>query len=165
MNDYLLFLETFYRAAKKIRIDGLNSLVKHLDEPARSPIFSAVAAKPTEAAFMLDALHMLVAGLSLDELAFYMDGHRHRLISHDKADVHLVNMVFRTVWAIAHSSWDPVMCTEFGRATVPASRSLSRQDWAKYCYDLEVERTQTNVDWDKMIEEINRNKAAENDAR
>lgn len=162
MNDYLLFLDTFHLVAKKIRVEGLNAILKHLDDPARSPILAGTAARPIEAAFMIDALRMLVAGLSIDELAFYMDGHRHRLISQDKADVHLVNMVFRTVWALAHGGWDPATCTEFGRATIPTAHSLSCNEWVRRCNSREFERTQTNnVNWDQMIEEINRNKAQE----
>lgn len=155
MNRYLLLLETLYAVAKKTRIDGLKSLVKHLDDPMRSLFFSAaMAQEPVAAGFMCDALQMIAAGMSLDELTFYMEGHRLRLISADKADTHLVNLVFRTVWAIAHPGWDPVTCTEFGRAAIPAAQSMSRKEWIAYCNSLEVERTQTNINWDALLKEI-----------
>lgn len=156
MNDYLLYLETLYLATKKIRLRGPKSIVRHLEEPSNSPIFGPLAGKGPEADFMIDALMMVAAGLSIDEVTFYMDGYRHRLITQDKADVHLVQLVFRTVWAIAHSDWDPVTCTEFGRSTVPLAKSMKRKDWADHCNDLELERTQANVNWDQMVSEINR---------
>lgn len=155
MNRYLLLLETLYAVAKKTRIEGMKSLVKHLDDPARSLIFSAaMAQEPAVTAFVCDALQMVAAGLAIDDLTFYMEGHRHRLISSDKADTHLVNLAFRTVWAIAHPGWDPAMCTEFGRATIPATQAMSRKDWAAYCKNLELERTQTNLNWDALLKEI-----------
>jgi hypothetical protein len=155
VNKYLLLLETLYAVAKKTRIDGLKSLIKHLDDPQRSLFFSAaMAQEPAATSFMCDALQQVAAGLSLEELTFYMEGHRLRLISSDKADTHLVNLVFRTVWAIAHPGWDPVACTEFGRATIPAAQSISRKEWIAYCNSLEVERTQTNINWDALLKEI-----------
>ncbi|HEX8961629.1 MAG TPA: hypothetical protein VF801_01390 [Rhodocyclaceae bacterium] len=155
MNRYLLLLETLYAVAKKTRVDGLKSLVKHLDDPARSLFFSAaMAQEPAATAFMCDSLQMVAAGMSLDEVTFYMDGYRLRLISADKADSHLVNLVFRTVWAIAHSGWDPIACTEFGRAAVPAAQSMGRKEWIAYCNSLEIERTQTNINWDALLKEI-----------
>ena len=156
MNDYLLFLETLYRAAKKMRIDGPRSIVKHLNSPAKSRILLPVAEKLPVAPFMFDSLQMLAAGLSLEELTFYMDGYRHRLIAHEKADVHLVNLVFRTVWAIAHVGWEPIMCTEFGRATIPAAMSLPRSEWLDHCNSFEVDRTQTVSNWDLMLEEMSK---------
>lgn len=154
MNDYQLFLDTLYRIAKKLRVDGVNSIVKHLNAAERSALLAGIAGKGPAAAFLCDSLNMLVAGLSLEELTFYMDGYRHRLITHDKADIHLVNLVFRTVWALAHSNWSPEMCTEFGRATIPGVHSWTRKEWLAHCEDLEVERTRTNVNWDRMLEEI-----------
>lgn len=154
-NKYLLILETLYAVAKKTRVDGLKTLVKHLDDPKRSLIFSsAVMQEPAVTAFMCDALHMVAAGMSLDDLTFYMEGHRHRLISSDKADTHLVNLVFRTVWAIAHNSWDPITCTEFGRAAIPAAQSMGRKEWIAYCNSLEIERTQTSINWNELMKEI-----------
>lgn len=155
MNRYLLLLETLYAVAKKARVEGVKSLLKHLDDPARSLVFSAaMAQEPLVTAFMCDSLHALATGISLDELTFYMEGHRHRLISSDKADAHLVNLVFRSVWALAHQGWDPLTCTEFGRATIPAAQSMSRKEWIAYCNSLEIERTQTNINWDALLKEI-----------
>jgi flagellar motor component MotA len=155
VNRYLLFLETLYAVAKKTRVEGLKSIVKHTDDPSRSLFFSAaMAEEPTVTSFMCDALQMVAGGVSLDEVTFYMEGHRHRLISSDKADTHLVNLVFRTVWAIAHGNWDAITCTEFGRATIPAAHSMSRKEWIAYCNSLEIERTQTNINWDALLKEI-----------
>ncbi len=154
-NKYLLLLETLYAVAKKIRIDGVKAIVKHVDDPLRSLFFSAaMAQEPAATGFMCDSLHMLATGVTLDELTFYMEGHRHRLISSDKADTHLVNMVFRTVWAIAHNGWDPIACTEFGRAAIPAAQAMGRKEWVGYCNSLEIERTQTNINWDALLKEI-----------
>lgn len=72
------------------------------------------------------------------------------------------DQVFHTVWALAHGGWDPATCTEFGRATTATAHSPSRNEWGRRCNSREFERTQTNnVNWDQMIEEINRNKAQE----
>jgi hypothetical protein len=155
VNRYLLLLETLYAVAKKTRVEGLKSIVKHVDDPARSLFFSAaMAEEPAVTGFLCDALQMVAAGMSLDDVTFYMEGHRHRLISSDKADTHLVNLAFRTVWAIAHSNWDAITCTEFGRATIPAAHSMSRKAWIAYCNSLEIERTQTNINWDALLKEI-----------
>jgi flagellar motor component MotA len=156
MSVYLKFLEALYGITKKMRTEGMLSIAKHLNSPERSPFFSGIVERQPEATFLLDSLHMLIAEVKLDELTFYMDGYRNRLISHDKADVHLVNLVFRTVWAIAHGGWDPVMCTEYGRATIPKEQSMTRKGWVDYCNELEVERTQTNVAWGDMLDEINK---------
>jgi hypothetical protein len=155
VNRYLLLLETLYAVAKKTRIEGLKSLSKHLDDPIRSLIFSAaMAEEPVVTSFMCDALAMMSAGLVLDDLTFYMEGHRHRLISSDKADTHLVNVVFRTVWAIGHASWDAATCTEFGRAAIPRAQSMTRKEWVSYCTSIELERTHTNLNWDALLKEI-----------
>lgn len=154
MDHYLSFLEVLYLVTKRMRLRGASSIVKHLDAPQNSPILAPIADKLPEAAFMIDSLRMVAAGLSVEELTFYMDGYRHRLITHDKADLHLISLIFRTVWAIAHSSWDPVMCTEFGRATIPAAKSLSRKDWEMRCSGLELEQTKLNVNWGQMLNEI-----------
>lgn len=54
---------------------------------------------------------------------------------------------------------DNVLYAERRAATRRRCATVSRR--TKCCCNREVERTQTDVDWDKMIEEINRNKSAE----
>ncbi|RTL51193.1 MAG: hypothetical protein EKK46_12590 [Rhodocyclaceae bacterium] len=154
MDTYIVFLETLYRVTKKLRTSGAQSFVKHLENPEKSRILVPITSHAPVSTFVIDALHMIQAGMSLEDLTFYMDGYRSRLVSYDKADIHLVNLVFRTLWAIAHNNWDPILCTEFGRATIPSQVGMTRKKWIAHCNNLEVDKTLTNINWDQMLEEI-----------
>lgn len=137
-----------------MRTTGSLSIVKHLNAPERSPFFSKIAGQQPEMDFLADALHMVVSDVKLDELVFYMEGYRSRLVTHEKADIHLTNLIFRTIWAIAHSSWDPLRCTEYGRAVIPKVSSVTRAEWIDRCNKLEIDRTQSSAEWGTMLDEI-----------